>query len=152
MVRNCDSKSSLIDQNPFLASSLEKNLASENLCVFIVGVLEWHHMIAQFRSLRDPWRSLPLLGGSLTEPAITASVQILDGACHYFCEHTLAVNPFCRLAYTAVAERTSCVWIHTFPKGISLKVIVIARLEFELTHYDVVVQHVSHFATSSLPY
>ena len=30
---------------------------------------------------------------------------------------------------------------HTFHKGISLKVNVIADLEFELTHYDVAVQH-----------
>ena len=31
-------------------------------------------------------------------------------------------------------------WVHTFPKGISPKVNVIARLEFELATYDVAVQ------------
>ena len=34
--------------------------------------------------------------------------------------------------------------IHTFPKGISPKVNVIALLEFELAYYDVAVQHISH--------
>ena len=33
---------------------------------------------------------------------------------------------------------------HTFPKGISPKVNVIVQLEFELTHYNVLVQHISH--------
>ena len=36
--------------------------------------------------------------------------------------------------------------VHTFPKGISLKVNVIARLEFELTYYDAAVQHISHYS------
>ena len=31
--------------------------------------------------------------------------------------------------------------VHAFPKGISLKVNIIAQLEFELTHYDVAVHH-----------
>ena len=35
----------------------------------------------------------------------------------------------------------------TFPKSISLKVNVIAWLEFELTVYKVAVQHISHYAT-----
>ena len=34
-----------------------------------------------------------------------------------------------------------------FPKSISPKVNVIARLEFELAYYDVIVQHFSHYAT-----
>ena len=34
--------------------------------------------------------------------------------------------------------------VHFFPKGISLKVNVIAWLEFELTHYNILV-HVSHY-------
>ena len=33
--------------------------------------------------------------------------------------------------------------VHTFLKGISPKVNVIIRLEFELTHYDIEVQQVS---------
>ena len=41
--------------------------------------------------------------------------------------------------------------VFTFPKGISPKVNVIARLEFELAYYDVVVQYVSHYATTTLP-
>ena len=35
---------------------------------------------------------------------------------------------------------------YTFPKGISLKVNVIARLMFEPAYYDVAVQHISHYA------
>ena len=31
--------------------------------------------------------------------------------------------------------------VHTFSKGISAKVNVIARLEFELAYYDVIVQY-----------
>ena len=30
-------------------------------------------------------------------------------------------------------------WVHTFPKGISLKMNLIARLEFEFAYYDVAV-------------
>ena len=41
--------------------------------------------------------------------------------------------------------------VHAFPKGISLKVNVIAWLEFELTYYDVTVQHVSHIAMETTP-
>ena len=37
--------------------------------------------------------------------------------------------------------------VHTFPKGISPKVNVIARLEFELAYYDVTVHYVSHYDT-----
>ena len=37
-------------------------------------------------------------------------------------------------------------WVHTFPKGISLKVNVIVQLEFELVLYDATVQHVNHYA------
>ena len=31
-----------------------------------------------------------------------------------------------------------------FPKGISPKVNLIAQLEFELTHYEIAIQHISH--------
>ena len=41
--------------------------------------------------------------------------------------------------------------VHTFPKGIIQKVNVIARPDFELTYNDVPVQHVSHYATETLP-
>ena len=34
--------------------------------------------------------------------------------------------------------------IHAFPKGISPKVNVLARLEFELAYYDVKLKHVRH--------
>ena len=34
--------------------------------------------------------------------------------------------------------------VQTFPKSISSKVNVIAQLKFELTYYNVSVQHVSH--------
>ena len=37
--------------------------------------------------------------------------------------------------------------VHAFSKGISPKVNVIARLEFELAFYDVAVQNISHYAT-----
>ena len=36
--------------------------------------------------------------------------------------------------------------VHNFPWLISLKVNIIAQLEFELTHYDVAVQYVRHYA------
>ena len=38
-----------------------------------------------------------------------------------------------------------------FPKGISPKVNIIAWMQFELTHSDVMVQHVSHYETSTSP-
>ena len=41
--------------------------------------------------------------------------------------------------------------VHTFSKGISLKVNRLARLEFELIYYDVAVQYISHYATKTLP-
>ena len=39
--------------------------------------------------------------------------------------------------------------VHPFPKSNSPKVIVIARLDFELSNHDVAVQHVSHYATGT---
>ena len=36
--------------------------------------------------------------------------------------------------------------VHTFPHGICLKWNIIARLEFELTFYDVIVQHINHYS------
>ena len=36
--------------------------------------------------------------------------------------------------------------VHAFPKGITLKVNIIALLEFELTHGDVTVKHISNYA------
>ena len=41
--------------------------------------------------------------------------------------------------------------VHSFPEGISLKVNVISRLEFELADCDVAVQHVNHYITGTLP-
>ena len=41
--------------------------------------------------------------------------------------------------------------VHTFPKGIRLKVNVIVQLEFELTYCDVAVQHVSHYTIGIPP-
>ena len=38
-----------------------------------------------------------------------------------------------------------------FPRGISSKIIEIAQLEFELSYYDVAVQHVSHNASRTFP-
>ena len=35
--------------------------------------------------------------------------------------------------------------LHTFPKSISLKLNVVARLEFELAYFEAVVQHCSHY-------
>ena len=35
--------------------------------------------------------------------------------------------------------------VHTFPKGICLKLNIIALLEFELAYYDVAVWHISHY-------
>ena len=40
--------------------------------------------------------------------------------------------------------------IHIFPEGINLKVNVIARLEFELDNYDVIVLYISYNATEIL--
>ena len=40
--------------------------------------------------------------------------------------------------------------VHTFFKSISPKVNITARLEFELTYYDVTIQHVSNYATGTL--
>ena len=37
--------------------------------------------------------------------------------------------------------------VHTFPKGISPKVNVIAQMEFDITRYDIAGQYVSHYAT-----
>ena len=34
--------------------------------------------------------------------------------------------------------------VHTFPKGICPKVIVIARLQFELTYNDFAIHHFNH--------
>ena len=36
-------------------------------------------------------------------------------------------------------------WIHTFPKSISPKTNVMARLEFELAYFEATVQHFSHY-------
>ena len=41
--------------------------------------------------------------------------------------------------------------IHTFLNVVSLEVNVIALLEFELTYDDVTVEHISHYATWTLP-
>ena len=37
--------------------------------------------------------------------------------------------------------------VHTFLKRIKPKINLIVRLEFELAYYDIVVQHVNHYAT-----
>ena len=42
--------------------------------------------------------------------------------------------------------------VHTFPKGISLKVNVIARLEFELTYYNSTVLRFNHYAMRTPSY
>ena len=39
----------------------------------------------------------------------------------------------------------------TFPQGISLKVNIIAQLEFELVYHGVAFQHISHFSRGSSP-
>ena len=41
--------------------------------------------------------------------------------------------------------------VHTFNKGISPKVKIITRLEFELAYYDVAVRHVNHYTTGTPP-
>ena len=41
--------------------------------------------------------------------------------------------------------------VHTFTKGISMKLNVIERLEFELTYYNVTVEYGSHYTTGYLP-
>ena len=40
---------------------------------------------------------------------------------------------------------------HTFPKGISLKVNAIARLDIELVYNDVIVEHVTYYTTRTSP-
>ena len=42
--------------------------------------------------------------------------------------------------------------VHTFPKGICPKVNVTAWRVFELTYYNVEVQHVNHNATGTPPH
>ena len=42
--------------------------------------------------------------------------------------------------------------VHTFLKGISLKVNTVARLDFELANFEVTVLDVSHYASGSLFY
>ena len=39
--------------------------------------------------------------------------------------------------------------VYAFPKGISLKVNIIAQQEFELAYYDIAVQYVSHYTTET---
>ena len=41
--------------------------------------------------------------------------------------------------------------VHTFPEGISTKLVEIALLEFELVSCDVAVQYFSHYTTETLP-
>ena len=41
--------------------------------------------------------------------------------------------------------------VHTFPKGICLKVNVIVRLEYELVYYDSAVHRFNHYTTRTLP-
>ena len=41
--------------------------------------------------------------------------------------------------------------VHIFLKSINLKVNIIAQLEFELTYYDIVVQHVNHYTMETFP-
>ena len=42
--------------------------------------------------------------------------------------------------------------LHTFPKGISPKMNVIARLEFEFASYNVTVQHVNYYTVGTYCY
>ena len=42
--------------------------------------------------------------------------------------------------------------VHTFPKGICLKVNVIVHLEFELMYYDSAVQHFNYHTMGTPPY
>ena len=41
--------------------------------------------------------------------------------------------------------------VHTFPKGICPKVIVIARLEYELAYYNSAVHRFNHYTTWTPP-
>ena len=41
--------------------------------------------------------------------------------------------------------------VKTFPKVISLKIILTTKLEFELSYYNVAVQHASHYLTKAPP-
>ena len=41
--------------------------------------------------------------------------------------------------------------VHTFPKGICLKVNIIVRLEYELTYYDSAVHRFNHYTTRTSP-
>ena len=42
-------------------------------------------------------------------------------------------------------------WVHTFRKGICLRVNVIARLEFELVYYDFTLHFFNHYTTKTPP-
>ena len=41
--------------------------------------------------------------------------------------------------------------VHTFPKGVCLKVNIIARLEFKLTYYDSTVPRFNHYTMRTPP-
>ena len=56
---------------------------------------------------------------------------------------------FRRTALRVIAGRIR--WVHTFSKGISPKVNVIARLEFELAYFETAIQHLSHYTIDLLP-
>ena len=58
----------------------------------------------------------------------------------------LEEQQLCYLTHTWVDKE-----IHTFPKGICLKVNVIAQLEFELTYYDSGVNRFNHYTTEISP-
>ena len=67
----------------------------------------------------------------------------------------IAYQPLCVIWYPNSCRRTVRIlfnplmgdkWDHTFPKGISTKVNMVVRLEFEPTSDDVTVQHLSYYA------
>ena len=59
----------------------------------------------------------------------------------------LCQNLPCRIA--AVTFNLIANEFHAFPKGMNLKVNVIARVEFELAYLETAVQHFSHKATET---
>ena len=72
----------------------------------------------------------------------------------------MAYQPGLFSAKTILAEEQSWYYltyswgnkgVRTFPEGISTKVNVIARLEFEFTYFEVATQHFTHYAMETFP-
>ena len=69
-----------------------------------------------------------------------------------FVGHLMAKPSLLKNCWSTISPIAGDKEVHAFPKGINLKVNEKVWLGFELTHYDIVVQDVSHYATDSPTY